>query len=286
MIAMPDKVARRIAAGLRKFQPILAASRSRRPSEADAYALTEDLLAEVFGYDKYTQISCECMDGGACRDLAVTLNGAIAMLIEVKAAGQALTEPFLEHALEHAVSEGCEWLVLTNASLWRVYKLSFSETVEHERVLEFDLEHLHPRSEADLALAFTLTREGWNAGRLAEIHAQRQALGRYALAALVLTEPVLGAIHDALRRIAPRLSVRNDEIALLLREQVVRPELLEGSRAQAAHELVHRKRVRTHRVGDVAVAAAIPLELPPAPRPILGPLEGYPYAESAGDICS
>ena len=54
MASVPSRVADRLAKGIKRFQPILATSKSRDDGEADTVMIVTDMLAEVFGYDKYS----------------------------------------------------------------------------------------------------------------------------------------------------------------------------------------------------------------------------------------
>jgi hypothetical protein len=80
---IPTKVSARIAAGLKRFQPILAAAKSRDVNESDTVVVVTDVLQEVFGYDKYSEITSEHSIRGTFCDLAIKLDGRIATLIEV-----------------------------------------------------------------------------------------------------------------------------------------------------------------------------------------------------------
>jgi hypothetical protein len=77
---IPTKVSARIAAGLKRFQPILAAAKSRDVNESDTVVVVTDVLQEVFGYDKYSEITSEHSIRGTFCDLAIKLDGRIATL--------------------------------------------------------------------------------------------------------------------------------------------------------------------------------------------------------------
>ena len=53
MATVHKKVAERIVAGLKRFQPILASAKARDVGESDTVTIIVDMLAEIFGYDKY-----------------------------------------------------------------------------------------------------------------------------------------------------------------------------------------------------------------------------------------
>jgi hypothetical protein len=57
MGSVSAKVAQRISAGIKKFQPILAAAKARDVNESDTVVMVTDVLHEVFGYEKYADIT-------------------------------------------------------------------------------------------------------------------------------------------------------------------------------------------------------------------------------------
>ena len=140
MARLPKKASERIAAGLKRFQPILATAKSRDVNESDTVVIVTDLLQEIFGYDKYAEITSEHMIRGTFCDLAVKLDGTLAFLIEVKAIGLDLKEQFVKQAVDYAANQGVEWVVLTNGTVWKIYKISFTKPIAQELVVDFDLD--------------------------------------------------------------------------------------------------------------------------------------------------
>ena len=108
MAALPGKVAARLSAGLKKFQPILAAAKARDINESDTVVIVTNVLQEIFGYDKYSEITSEHMIRGTFCDLAVKLDGSLALLVEVKAIGLDLKDQFVKQAVDYAANQGCE----------------------------------------------------------------------------------------------------------------------------------------------------------------------------------
>ena len=87
---IPQKVADRIASGLKRFQPILQAAHARDINESDTVVIVTDVLQYVLGYDKYTEITSEHAIRGTYCDLAIKIDGRLALLIEVKPIGHEL----------------------------------------------------------------------------------------------------------------------------------------------------------------------------------------------------
>lgn len=255
MAALPKKVEERIAAGLKRFQPIMAAAKARDVNESDTVVIITDLLQEIFGYDKYSEITSEHMIRGTFCDLAIKLEGHLSLLIEAKAIGLELKEQFVKQAVDYAANQGVEWVALTNGIVWRVYKVAFTKPIEHELVVEFDLLSMNPRKPDDIELLGLLAKEGWQKARLGDYHSQRQALNRFALAAVVLSEPVLEVVRREVRRLAPEIRIDLDDVREVLRSEVLKREVLEGDKAEAAKKQVARSASKTLRATRGAAEA-------------------------------
>ena len=254
MAKLPKKAVERITAGLRRFQPILASAKSRDVNESDTVVIVTDLLQEIFGYDKYAEITSEHMIRGTFCDLAVKLEGALAFLIEVKAIGLELKEQHIKQAVDYAANQGCEWVALTNGCAWKVYKVTFSKPIEHELVVSFDLPALNHRNGEHVELVGLLAKEGWQKAHLGEYHSQRQALSRFTLGALILSDPVLDVLRREIRRLSPDVRVETEDVKAVVEAEVLKREVLEGERAEAARKHVARAAGRTLRAAKAETA--------------------------------
>lgn len=233
MPKLPKRAAERISAGLKRFQPILTSARSRDVNESDTVVIVTDLLQYVFGYDKYAEITSEHMIRGTFCDLAVKLEGTMAFLIEVKAIGLELKEQHVKQAVDYAANQGCEWVALTNGAIWKVYRVTFAKPIQHELVVDLDLLMLNHRNSEHVELLGLLAKEGWQKAQLGEYHSQKQALSRFTLAALVLSDPVLDVLRREIRRLSPDVRVETEEIKRALETEVLKREVLEGEKAEA-----------------------------------------------------
>src|SRR4051812_28148025 len=105
-MAIPSRVSERLSAGIKRFQPILSAAKSRDVNESDTSMIVTDVLADVFGYDKYSEVTRElCIRGTFC-DLATRIDGKFQMLIEVKAIGLELKDAHVKQAVDYAANQG------------------------------------------------------------------------------------------------------------------------------------------------------------------------------------
>ena len=80
-MAVPSRVLSRLVSGLKKFQPILENAKTRDVNESDTVTILVDILQDVFGYDKYTDITSEHAIRGTFFDLAIKHVGNLIILI-------------------------------------------------------------------------------------------------------------------------------------------------------------------------------------------------------------
>lgn len=238
MASIPKKVAERLAAGIKRYQPILVAAKARDVGEADTVTIIKDMLSDIFGYDKYTDLTSEYAIRGTYCDLATKIDGALQTLIEVKAIGLDLKDQHVKQAVDYAANQGVEWVLLTNGVCWRVYRLTFAKPIDHELVVDIDFSTLNSRSEHDLELLYLWCKEGWQRSVLGEYHTQRQALSRFFVGAMLQTSAVLEVIRRELRRVSPDVRIDIDQIKEVLLSEVIKREVIEGEKAEEARKKI------------------------------------------------
>lgn len=237
-MSVPKRVADRIERTLKTFQGVLEQQKARDVSEADTVTIVKDLLSDVFGYDKYAELTSEHSVRGTYCDLAVKLDAKLAFLLEVKAIGIELKDSHVKQAIDYASNQGCEWVVLTNAIEWRLYHVVFKKPIDKEEIAHFNLQTARARSDEDLETMYLLTREGFTKSSLAEYRDRKDATSRFMLAAIILNaESVQSAIRREIRR-TTEIAVHEDAIDKILREEVLKRETIEGPEADSASRRV------------------------------------------------
>lgn len=267
-MAVPKKVAERLVAGIKRYQSVLAAAKSRDVGEADTVTIVKDMLAEVFGYDKYAEVTSEFAIRGTYCDLAIKVDGVLQTLIEVKAVGLELKEAHVKQAIDYAANQGVDWVLLTNGIYWRVYHVIFSKPIEQELVVDINFTALSSRSDADLDHLFLWCKEGWQKSVLAEYHHQKQALSRFFVGGMLLTDSVLEVIRRELRRMSPDVKIDIDQIRSVLANEVIKREVLEGEKADEARKKINRAASKSLRQISVKPSKSQPDSGLPLPRSV------------------
>jgi len=274
MANIPQKVADRIAAGIKKFQPILTAAQSHDANESDTVIIVTDMLSEIFGYDKYTEITSEkCIRGTFC-DLSIKVNDATQSFIEAKAINQELKEGYVKQAVDYAVNGPVDWVVLTNGIIWRVYKVIFSKPVDHELVIEINFLALNHHNAADLETLFLYTKESWSKSALNDFYDKKQALSRFSIGAVLLTEPVLAIVKRELKRISPDVKIDTDQIRSVLELEVLKREVVECDKADEARKRIARaaSKALRNKSEKSSTEENIPVSVQAAPSEIQKPV--------------
>lgn len=238
MANIPKRIEERIISGIKKYQPVLAAAKSRDVGETDTVTIIKDMLADIFGYDKYSELTSEFAIRGTYCDLAIKLENQLTTLIEVKAIGLELKENHVKQAVDYAVNQGVDWVLLTNGCRWCVYHVFFTRPVTTELVVDLDFANINPKNQNDLDTLFLWCKEGWQKSLLGEFHSRKQALSRYYLGQMVLSDPILQVIRREMRRISPDINITVEQIKSVLVEEVLKREVNEGEKAEEARKKI------------------------------------------------
>ena len=247
MIVIPKKVVERYVNTIKRFQPVIQGAKTRDVNESDTVIIITDMLAEVFGYDKYSEITSEFSIRGTYCDLATKIEGKLQFLIEVKAINLDLKEGFLRQAIDYAANQGIEWVILTNGCIWRIYKVMFTKPIDQELVLEFDFTTLNPKQPAHLEYLFFISKEGWVKSSIEGYHEQKQVLNKFFIAAIIQSETIIEAIRREARKIVPDIKIDAEGLREVIENEVLKREVVEGEKAEEAKKRIAKTYVKISR---------------------------------------
>lgn len=230
---IPKKVQDRLVAGLRRYQPIVRKLKERDISEADTVTVVKDMLSDIFGYDKYTELTSEQQIRGTFCDLAIRVGEKVHYLAEVKSAGTTLNDSHLRQAVNYGAHHGIEWILLTNAITWKVYRIRFAQPIDWDEVCCFEVGDLSSRSIDDLTKLYMLCRESVSTDVLQAYHRQTQILNRYVIAELLQGDALLSLLRREFRRLF-NMKTSNEELHSMLLNLVIKRDALDGEPSKVA----------------------------------------------------
>ncbi len=233
-MAVSQKVSERLSKEVKRFQDILKSAKDRDVNEADTVVIITDMLANIFGYDKFTELTREFAIRGTYCDLAVKENGAVKYLIEVKAIGLDLKEGHLKQAIDYGANKGVKYAILTNGITWHVYGIKYERPIQYELVFSLNFQTLNPRSNEDQEALYLLCKEAISRAAIETYHERQKTINRFTISAFILSAPTIDVIRREIKRMAPGVKVDNLEIENILKNEILKREVLDGDAAKEA----------------------------------------------------
>lgn len=188
----------RLVEALRRIIDPLTALVERDANEGDTRLLVTDFLCHGLNYDKYKDLTTEYQTKGESVDFGIRIDAKLFAFVEVKRCGQKLDIRSLRQVRANAATENVEWLVLTNGRNWRVYHAPVDNAGATELIIDIDLLDEGTVPVAIDAL-FHLGKDAVRNGRLEHLRRWRGALAASPLAEVLVSDPVIRAIHKELR---------------------------------------------------------------------------------------
>lgn len=240
MSTIPSAVVKQLISSVPKFKKILATAKERDVNESDTVTIIIDMLEEVFGFDKYSEITREFAIQGTYCDLAIKTSKRIEYLIEVKAIGLELNDKHIKQAVNYASREGIKWVVLTNGIRWEMHRVTLEDKVKNENIFSIDFSEINPKQKDQRDLLFLLCKRGVQKDIIADYYEYRQSVNRYIIGALLLTESVASLIRRDLRKLKPGIKVDMDEVMSLIKSEVIKREVLDSDAGIEANKQVEK----------------------------------------------
>jgi len=122
----------------KNYIPQLEAAQSANENESGTRMIIDRILQDVLGYN-FQDIRTEQKIEGGRADYVLSLNGRDMLVIEAKRIGLKLKEKQVFQAATYGAFSGITWVLLTNAAVWELYRVSADGKVKTERVFALDL---------------------------------------------------------------------------------------------------------------------------------------------------
>ncbi|HEX4159012.1 MAG TPA: type I restriction enzyme HsdR N-terminal domain-containing protein [Rhizomicrobium sp.] len=239
-VKIPAKVSARVLQQLKKYQAMIGDARKRDVNESDTAVLVIDILADVLGYKKVVEITAEHAVRGTFADIAVRVENAVRFLVEVKAVNVELKESHVTQVVNYAANLPADWVILTNGARWQAYKITFGKPIDRILVLDIDLCTANLKGSEVMEFFGDLSREVFTRDSMSEMFRAKQAMSRYSIAALLISDPIVSVVRRELRKLADGLNPDVDNIRCVIQEQVIKRELMESDEAKLAQKAVRK----------------------------------------------
>lgn len=232
-IFISKKVKERIVSASKKYKRIIENAVKADINESDTVLIVRDMIEEIFGFDRYNEVTSEyCIRNTYC-DVAIKINNKLLYLIEVKAIGIELQEVHLKQAIQYSTNAGIDWVILTNGQIWNAYKIRYKKPLSIEQILKIDWMNENQKDNAFIEKIFCLCKEGVSKTALSQYEEEKKATNRHLLGAIILSDEVMKVIRREIKKYTA-INVNNDDLCSVVKEEVLKREIIEGEEATTA----------------------------------------------------
>jgi hypothetical protein len=162
-----------------------------------------------------------------------------------------LKDTYIKQAIDYAANKGVDWVVLTNGIVWRIYKVVFAKPIDRVLVCELNALTANCKGSEAIECFGNLSLEAFSKDQLSDWFHEKQITSKFAIAALLLSDEILDSLRLQIRRMSQvRMDV--DDLRLLLSDEVIKRELIDGDEAKSASVFLKKlqRRLKAKRNGS------------------------------------
>ncbi len=256
MSSIPARVAKRLQTSTKHYLKVLGTAKSMDINESDTVKIIYDMLHDVFGYEKYSDITSEVAIRGTYCDLAIKYGNQVRYLIECKAIGSELKDAHLRQVIDYAAKDGIDWAILTNGVVWQVYKVEFSKPIDKTHLYSVDFLTESSKDKQFLQKLFLLSKEAIRSSAIETFHEERKATDKYTVSAILHSEQVLALIRKIIRSRHKGVTVDRELIAHLLSQEIIKREIIESEQFREATRNYRKPVSRKSKQGEQSVSVS------------------------------
>lgn len=242
MTAIPVRIKERFVKNLSKYQRILREKSKGDFNEADTVKILIDILENVFGYDKFNEISSQFKTQHQYCDLALIIGGKLKVLIEVKSIKAKLTTTHINQICNYAILQGktVKWLILTNGIKWKVINIVYGKQLSHEELFEFDFLELSMKKNADISTLYLLSKEAVNKNSIDSYYNVNQTLNEFVVGHILISDPVLDVVRRTIKKMNPEIKCDNKALSSIIESNVIQSQIFEDEKGRKAKSQVNK----------------------------------------------
>jgi predicted type IV restriction endonuclease len=232
---VPAKFIKRVGENLKRYQSVITQIKKKDANESDTVTVITDILQDVFGYDKYVDITSEYAIRGTYCDLAILDDHKkIRFLVEVKAVSVALNDNHIRQALDYGANAGVNWVILTNAETWILYKIKFGKPIDKELISDFNLLKVNPKADKELAPLFVISKEGQEKSVIEDFYSSIQVKNKFIIGAILNSPEVYSLIRRTMKKLFDDVKINEEEIADIIINEIVKREIIDSEESKKA----------------------------------------------------
>lgn len=194
---------KKLSDDLKKYNKYLSKNNFDEIDESKTRSIIDRFLMRILGYD-FKDIGTEYRIKDKYVDYAIKLEDpkrkevVICFIVEVKAYKLKLSENHLRQAIDYATDEGIDWVLLTNARQFDLYKILWGKPIDKRKVFTVDLLDKNQLKESASNLQY-LHKDVITKGSLDSLWAKCDALDPITVANILCGSYVINHIKRTLK---------------------------------------------------------------------------------------
>jgi predicted type IV restriction endonuclease len=174
----------------------------------------------------------------------------IRFLVEVKAVSVALNENHIKQALDYGANAGVNWVILTNAEMWMLYKIKFGKPIDKELVSEFNLLNINPKADKELAALFVVSKDGQEKSVIEDFYSSIQVKNKFIIGALLNSSDVYSLIRRTMKKLFDEVRISEEEIADIMVNDIIKREIIDSEESKKAKKDIDKVVKKLERVKE------------------------------------
>ena len=165
--------------------------------ESSTRIMINSFLSNVLGYLELEDIKTEARISDKYADYLIKLKNKKHFIVEVKSISLDLTEKHFRQALEYAANEGIDWILLTNARQFILYRVLFKKPIASKEVFSINLMEKTKRN--TIRQIFLITKKSVEKNELEEYWNKFKALEPHRLCKIFYDKKIVSYIKRKLK---------------------------------------------------------------------------------------
>ena len=200
------------------IMPLLTDALEKKENETGTCMLIDSMLQNVLGYEK-ADIKREQNIKGKRADYVLNIKDEDSIIIEAKRIGMNLRESQIFQASAYGAHSGIKWIVLTNALVWQLYKISTGEKIENHLIFTIDLLDGLDNEEAEYF--YLISKDGMSRKNLLDNMWEKiRSLSDENIIEAILSDGVISKIRTTISQQTGYKKIDNEELRQIIEEKI------------------------------------------------------------------
>jgi hypothetical protein len=142
--------------------------------------------------------------------------------------------------LDYGANAGVNWVVLTNAEIWMLYKINFGKPIDKELVSEFNLLEISQKSDKELEPLFVISKDGQEKSIIDDFYLSVQVKNKFIIGCLLNSPDVYALLRRTMKKLFDDVKISEQEIADIMANDIIKREVIDSEESKKAKKDIEK----------------------------------------------